>query len=69
MIFKLQISLNSNDDKTHMLIYNKDKGIMFETIASKEVIKLMNGRSKIYFEGKVINSKIEIHKEIEFQNW
>lgn len=52
-----------------MLVYNKDKTIRYQSIATQDVLKTMNNRPKVYFEGDIVNKKIEIHKELTDQNW
>ncbi len=69
MIFKLQVSLSSSDGKNHMLVYNKDKTIRYQSIATQDVLKTMNNRPKVYFEGDIVNKKIVISKELTDQNW
>lgn len=78
MIVKVQISVGSSDGKKHMLIYNKDKSVMYEDEATDQVLKLMNGRPKLFFEAEVIphpqnwlkgEKVVNIIKETEWQKW
>lgn len=68
MICKLQISLFPKDEPS-MLIYNKDKSILYEDAATEDVIKLANGRPKLFVEAKLVDTKIQITKEVPWQDW
>jgi len=67
MILKLQISLSPGDDR--MLIYNKDRSIFYEDIATEDVVKLAAGRKKIFVKGKLVDTKLEIEGEAPWQDW
>lgn len=69
MIFKVQQSLSSSDETPHMLMYNKGRDIMQESILSAEVEKLLNGRPKAFFEGEVKDGKIVLQQEAQWQTW
>lgn len=71
MIIKIQQSLNSSDKEKHVLIYDKNKKYIYE--ANKQevppLLELLGKRPKAYFEAELVNTKFEVHKEVETQNW
>lgn len=70
MIIKVQVSLATNHKKKMVLVYNMDKTIMREFPMNKDVVDVMNGRSKAYFNANHRPDGIlEIFDEIETQNW
>jgi hypothetical protein len=72
MIVKVQASLFSSDGKGSCLIYNETRDIQYETSDPKEIKPIMavlKGRPKVYFEAEVVNTKIELRKEVKTQNW
>lgn len=71
MIIKIQQSLNSSDKEKHVLIYNENKKFMYEANSEEipPLLKLLGKRPKAYFEAKLVNTKFEVYKEVETQNW
>lgn len=74
MIFKVQISLVSLDDIDRILVYDKDRKIMYQSEDTTEVAAtkfLLNGRPKAYFKGKWHEKlgKVILGNEVETQNW
>ena len=69
MICKLQISQNSNTGKKMMLVYSEDREIFYEDIATEDILKLANGRPKLFVEAKIVNTILQITGEAPDQNW
>jgi hypothetical protein len=72
MIVKIQASLASSDGVKSCLIYDKSRDVMYETSDPKEtkpLLKLLKGRDKAYFNAEIVNTKIEVHEEEQYQNW
>lgn len=75
-IVKVQISLVTSDGSTRMLIYSKLSSIMYEGLATQDILDVMNGRPKAYFEAELVSdpdngnkSRIKLIKEVKTQNW
>lgn len=53
-----------------MLVYNQDRSIQYEAEVTKDVIKLMAGGNKRYFEAVLDgNNKVNLGKHIKEQYW
>jgi len=68
-IVKVQLSQVSSDDIKHILIYNENRDIYYQTAATPEFIKLMKGQPKQFFWAQVVNGQINIHQKADWQNW
>jgi len=71
MIVKVQQSIAGNAGKT-ILIYNKERKYQYQSNDLYEVdavSSLLDGRPKAYFNAKFVNTKIQIHEEVEEQSW
>ena len=70
MIVKVQLSIYSHPMNQRMLIYNKDKSLMYEGKATKEVKKLMGEKNKDFFVAHM-NEKKEIVLDTlaKWRNW
>jgi len=72
MIVKVQLSKFTSAKKQRMLIYNKNRKIIYEAEATLGMVKLMNGEDKAYFEAVLTkDNKINITNctPVEGQNW
>lgn len=78
MIVKVQLHLETNiipTPKRLVLIYNQRRTIFFEDEASEEIISIMDGSPKKYFESKTELDGfgrikgVKLIKEIEAQEW
>ncbi|MEK6880731.1 MAG: hypothetical protein AABY22_14025 [Nanoarchaeota archaeon] len=69
MIFKVQQSITTNRKKQQVLIYNKDKSIMWEGDMPKDVKKALGDRLKAYFYGELIRTKINVNPNYEYEDW
>lgn len=78
MIVKVQISQYSSDGEKKMLVYNEDRSVEYEDVATKEVLKKMGKSPKKYFEAEVIphpknwlrgESVVNLIKETKPQSW
>ena len=75
-IVKVQISVTTNAGTAQMLIYNKDRSIEYEGDAEPNVLQLMNGSHKEYFETKLVDDpnmpkakKIHLLHKVKYQPW
>ena len=62
MIVKVQISLGNSNKR--VLVYNEDQSVMYEDKASKEILKKMKGRDKVYFKAHTETIK-DLEKKIK----
>jgi hypothetical protein len=70
MIVKVQLSISSSEPGTFILIYNKDRSIMYESDAAEDIIVLMGLRVKAYFYAEIdSDNRIAIGDTAEDQNW
>ena len=69
MIVKVQISVAGNRGK-RVLIYNKHQSVRWQDAASKEVLALMDGEPKKFFEASINSAgKIILDAEADWQDW
>lgn len=67
---KVQLSLYTNDNKRRMLVYNEDRSIKWEEIATEEVIIAMEGKNKRFFEAELDkDNRINLIKPVKEQCW
>ncbi len=72
MIIKVQLSQSSSDGVRRMLIYNEDRSVRIEQVATLDVIAKMDGFDKGYFPAfSVGNGELDIwfHSPQPEQNW
>ncbi len=76
MIVKVQISQFSSDGTVNMLIYDESRKHRFEGEATQEVLNIMDGQSKQYFQAKLLpdlNKKgafrFQILSKAPWQKW
>lgn len=75
MIIKIQISQFDSEGRSIMLVYNKDRSVMYEEEATKDILTVMQGEPKRFFNAKVITNKkpysrvIQINGVAPYQNW
>lgn len=68
MVIKVQISLSKGPKK--VLLYNEDKSVVWEGLASKDLRRLMCGRSKAFFHASIDkNGLVQINEEADEQDW
>lgn len=53
MIVKIQISTNDSLGRSRALIYNEDRSVFHEVEPTKEILKLMKGSKKEFFECEI----------------
>lgn len=68
-IVKVQLSIVTNTGSKQVLIYDKERDIMWEGEASEGIINAMKGRDKAFFNAEIINKKIILQSEAKWQNW
>lgn len=76
MIVKVQISQFSSDGQKRMLVYDRKRKYEFEDVVTPEILGIMNGRPKLFFEAELIDDpkkkkakRINLTKEAKWQNW
>jgi hypothetical protein len=76
MIIKVQVSLNTNMKKQQMLIYDETKKHMFQSDATEEIIEILKGKPKNFFQARLIpdpdnptKKKFEITGDAPWQKW
>lgn len=70
MIVKVQISIATNQPNRRVLVYNKDRSIMYEHDATDEVIELVGDYPKAYFKAHLDKyKKLVLDERVEDQDW
>lgn len=69
MIVKVQVPILGNTEKLAALIYNKNRSVQTTMSLSKEIIDMMDGRLKAYFNAKMDGTILVLGKEARKQNW
>lgn len=69
MIVKVQMSLASSDGVRRVLIYDRTRRFSYEGGVNEDVVEMMGGRAKAYFEAGIRNGNLEIGDEVEAQSW
>lgn len=69
-IVKVQLSLYSGDLPRMILVYNKDRSIMYESPVSDEVVEQLGNQPKTYWKASFRkDGKVMLIKQIEAQGW
>lgn len=69
-IVKVQVSLfASKGIPQQVLIYNRERDIQWQGEASKEILELMKGENKKYFYATLVDTKINLSHEADWQKW
>lgn len=69
MIVKVQQSQATTEDQPQMLIYNKDRSVLYSAALDKSVKKLLGKRPKAYFLATIKDTRIQLLAEVDAQNW
>lgn len=76
MIVKVQISQFDSEGRTMMLIYDNSRKVSFEGEATPDVLKMMDGLPKKFFEARLISDPkkkgaklIKLEKETKMKSW
>lgn len=69
MIVKIQVSLTTTRRSQTYLVYNEDRSVMHEGEATPEILNLMAGRPKAYFNAEIVGTLLDIRDEVEEPNW
>jgi hypothetical protein len=69
MIVKVQVSMFTSAEEQTVLVYNKDKSVMFQGEATPKVLKMMAGRFKAFFKARMRGKEIDIIKPAKWQDW
>lgn len=70
MVVKIQQSLHSSDNQKWLLIYDEERNHHAQIEATEDVLKLLNGRPKAYFEAQINKDKmLVIEKEVPNPGW
>lgn len=70
-IVKVQRPLTSNDPTPHVLIYNEDRSVLYETDMSKKDIRNLFGRNeyKVYVNAELRGTILHLGDRVEDQPW
>ena len=75
MIVKVQLSQFDSEGRKMMLVYNKDRSIMYEDYATVGIIDVMQKELKKFFNAKIVTKKkppsrtIQIESIAPYQSW
>lgn len=71
MIVKVQLSLFDSHGRSRVLIYDRARTIEWQGDATPELVRLMGGRQKAFFEASINHKtkQIEIVSEAGWQEW
>jgi len=69
VLVKIQKSIVTTHKRPQVLVYNKDKSVMWEGDLTKEVEALMKNETKAYFEAKLEGTKVVIGSRVSEQCW
>ena len=69
IIFKVQVSLFSSDDRKTVMIYNKDRSIEGQFPLGKELKQYAKDRAKFFVYGEMIGTETNILGEAPWQEW
>ncbi len=70
-IVKVQQSLSSSDGQKHVLLYNKDRSIMYDCSGqeAEPVVALLGKSPKEYFTARMNGTKVELIEKTKAQSW
>lgn len=68
-VIKIQLSLVSSGGQAQILVYNEDKSFLMQGPPGKDIVDVMAGRPKVFFEAVMGASAIEIGREIPDPGW
>lgn len=69
MVVKVQLSLASSDGKRHLLIYNKDRTLYVERLATQEDINMVKGKSKSFWVANYTDEVLHLLKPARWEEW
>ena len=71
MIFKVQQSFHTSEQKQQVLVYNEDRSISWQGDMPKKIKKALGNTLKAYFEGELIKTEISINPDIvyDMEDW
>lgn len=68
MIVKVQLSLNGGQQQ--VLVYDQARSIVWQGVAEPDVIDLMAGREKAFFEARVLpDARVSLDYEVAAPPW
>lgn len=70
MIVKVQRSISTNALAQQMLVYNRDRSVLYEAELSPEIEQMFRpGELKLYAQAKLKGTIIHIGNRVEPQEW
>ena len=69
MIVKVQLSLASSDGKTDVLVYNQDRSIQYMGAAWPELVEMMGGEHRAFFNAGLVDGDIVLNEPTDWQDW
>lgn len=69
IVVKVQISIESTAPEALMLVYNKNRKVLYQAPATADVLIKMAGRLKAFFHAEIRNGIIILEEEVEWHTW
>ena len=69
MIVKVQVSLASSDNVTRVLIYNQSRTFEYVGGLNQDMVDVMAGRPKAFFEASMGGDGLSIGAEVPDPGW
>lgn len=67
--FIVKMQLSQFPYHENVLVYNEDRSVEYESPATEEIIDMMDGEEKAFFNAKVENQEIVIGDLAPWQDW
>jgi hypothetical protein len=67
MIVKIQMPQNIQSNL--LLIYNKDRTIMFQEEVTQAIIDIMKGQPKAFFHADLVDGNLVLRDSADWQDW
>lgn len=69
MIVKVQLTLATTTGARQMLVYDRDKTLVYEDTASREVLSLMVDEDKAFFTAEVRHEILHLGARVPDPGW
>jgi hypothetical protein len=63
-LFKIQRSITTSHEREQMLVYNNDRSIVFQSILTPDIARLMGTEPKIFAYGTLKDGIITIYEKV-----
>lgn len=68
-IVKLQLSLTTTENQQQCLVYNQKRNLLQQFDATPEILRIMEGRVKRYFNATFDKGELAIKDPVKDQLW